>query len=291
MNQVRSTVGNDREDWRLAMQAEVDSLRENNTFEIATSEELRKVHAREILPMKLVTGIKADSLTQQKKKKARAVVCGNFQRKTEGEELYTANADITSVRAVLAASVQLRFGCKVLDVKTAFLNAHLPDSFETVFVRPPQVLVEFGLVAPGTILRAVKAIYGLRISPKAWGLERGRELKKMSFKAKGKTDVFKQSAIDPALGPLRAETQFPRALVQTPLPRERPPSIWPGEPPSAAQSPPPSLDHTASYLAQLGLGLAVLGEQAVHLCELLRIVLAVERLDLEHVAGLGGRGL
>ena len=199
LKQVRSTVGNDREDWRFAMQAEVDSLREHNTFEVATSEELRKVHAREILPMKLATGIKADSLTQQKKKKARAVVCGNFQRKTEGEELYTANADITSVRAVLAASVQRRFGCKVLDVKTAFLNAHLPDSFETVFVRPPQVLVEFGLVAPGTIWRAVKAIYGLRISPKAWGVERDRQLRKMSIDVDGKKYIFHQSHIDPSV--------------------------------------------------------------------------------------------
>ena len=48
LKQVRSTVGHDRESWRLAMQAEVDSLRENDTFEIATPEELRKVHARDI---------------------------------------------------------------------------------------------------------------------------------------------------------------------------------------------------------------------------------------------------
>ena len=106
---------------------------------------------------------------------------------------------MTSVRAVLAASVPKRFGVKVLDVKTAFLNAHLPDSFETVYVRPPQVLAEFGLVAPGTIWRALKAIYGLRISPKAWGVERDRQLRKMSIDVDGKTYIFHQSHIDPSV--------------------------------------------------------------------------------------------
>ena len=173
MKEVRQSVAAEREQWRLAMQAEVDSLRDNSTFEVATSGELRKLKTSDILPMKLVTGIKRDAAAGTEKKKVRAVVCGNFQRKSQHEDLYTANADITSVRAVLAAAAVRRFSTKVLDVKTAFLNANLPDSMETVYVRPPQALVEFGLVAPGTIWRAVKAIYGLRISPKAWGVEKG----------------------------------------------------------------------------------------------------------------------
>ena len=199
LKEVRATVGAQREQWRLAMQAEVQSLVDNRTFEEVGKGELRNVHHRDILPMKLVTGTKRDALAGTEKKKVRAVVCGNFQKKQGAEDLYTANADITSVRAVLAAAVPKKFGIRVIDVKTAFLNAHLPDSFEPVFVRPPQALVEFGLVPPGTVWRALKAIYGLRISPKAWGLERDKELRKMSITHEGQQCHFRQSTIDPSI--------------------------------------------------------------------------------------------
>ena len=99
---------------------------------------------------------------------------------------------------------------KVIDVKTAFLNAHLPDSMETVYVRPPQALIEFGLVAPGTIWRVVKAIYGLRISPKAWGVERDRQLRQMDITVKGTKYLFQQSHIDPPCGSWCAVVSPPR---------------------------------------------------------------------------------
>ena len=83
--------------------------------------------------------------------------------------------------------------------KAAFLNAHLPDTFEPVYVRPPQALVEFGLVPPGTVWRALKAMYGLRISPKAWGLERDKEFRKMPIKHGGHDYHFRQSVIDPSV--------------------------------------------------------------------------------------------
>ena len=105
---------------------------------------------------------------------------------------YTAKADTTSVRAVLAAAVPKKFGIRVIDAKTAFPNAHLPDSFEPVYARPPQALIEFGLVRPGTVWRALKAICGLRISPKAWGLERDKEMRKMTIKHEGAGYHFRQ---------------------------------------------------------------------------------------------------
>ena len=69
MKEVRQSVAAEREQWRLAMQAEVDSLRDNSTFEVATSGELRKLRAADILPMKLVTGIKRDAVAGTEKKK------------------------------------------------------------------------------------------------------------------------------------------------------------------------------------------------------------------------------
>ena len=40
---------------------------------------------------------------------------------------------------------------------------------------PPQALADVGLVPPGTVWKVLKAIYGLRIAPKAWDAERDRE--------------------------------------------------------------------------------------------------------------------
>ena len=169
MREIRQSTGPERDQWRLAMQAEVDSLRDTGSFEAVSAADLKTRKRSEVLPMKLVTGIKHDAATGTSKKKVRAVVCGNFQPKSEGEDLYTANADITSVRTVLAEGAARKMNVKVLDVKTAFLNASLPSSFEAIYVRPPQALVEFGIVEPDTIWRLWKAVYGLRISPKAWG--------------------------------------------------------------------------------------------------------------------------
>ena len=160
------------------MQAEVDSLRDSESFTVVSQAELRKVSFSSILPMKLVTGIKHDAATGASKHKVRAVVCGNFQPKSPNEELYAANADVTSVRAVLAEAANQKMSIKVLDVKTAFLNAHLPGSFEAILVRPPQALVEFGVIPPGTVWKLQKAVYGLRIAPKAWGLERDQAMRK-----------------------------------------------------------------------------------------------------------------
>ena len=51
-------------------------------------------------------------------------------------------------------------------------------------MRPPQALIEFGLAQPGTVWKVLKAIYGLRIAPKAWGVERDKQLQTMEIKVK-----------------------------------------------------------------------------------------------------------
>ena len=83
MRQIRGTVGANREAWRIATQAEVDSLRDNGSYAEASSAELKKPNYRDILPTKLATGAKRDANPAAAKYKARAVVCGNVQRKAE----------------------------------------------------------------------------------------------------------------------------------------------------------------------------------------------------------------
>ena len=78
MKDIRSAIGAERDAWRLAMQAEVDSLRDSESFYTVPKAEAKQLRHASILPMKLV-GAKHDAATGQTKKKVRAVACGNFQ--------------------------------------------------------------------------------------------------------------------------------------------------------------------------------------------------------------------
>ena len=53
---VRAAAGDEREVWRAAMQVEIDSLRENQTYPVAAKEELRNVPIPQYCPHELVGG-------------------------------------------------------------------------------------------------------------------------------------------------------------------------------------------------------------------------------------------
>ena len=112
-----------------------------------------------------------------------------------------ANTDVSRIRVVLAEAAQHPdYGVSSLDVATAFLNAPMPvEEEETVYVRPPMFLEQFGLIKPGTYWKLAKAVYGLRVSPRLWGKERDMQLRKMRFRIKGRMLKAVQSSIDVAL--------------------------------------------------------------------------------------------
>ena len=86
-----------------------------------------------------------------------------------------------------------------MDISTAFLNADLPLVQKRVVVRPPQVMVNYGIVDPNELWVAEKAIYGLRVSPKAWSDYRDEELAKIEVKTKKGKLRLVQSYADPAV--------------------------------------------------------------------------------------------
>ena len=115
--------------------------------------------------------------------------------------IYTANIDITSIRLVLSdVSQDETWGISTLDVKTAFLNADMPtEPAEQVYVAPPAIFVQFGLVKPGTIWKLNEAVYGLRQSPRLWGQPRDKKLRELRIKRKDGNLKLVQSSIDVAL--------------------------------------------------------------------------------------------
>ena len=128
-------------------------------------------------------------------------VCGNFQQTKPTDLFYTANIDISSIRVVLAEAAQHPDdGISSMDVATAFLNAPMPtQESETVYVKPPALLEQFRLIKPGTYRKLTKAVYGLRISPRLWGIERDKQLRQMRFRTKHRVLKAIQSSKDVAL--------------------------------------------------------------------------------------------
>merc|ERR1711867_349856 len=117
LRDVRTSIGKDRQQWKLALEAELQSLMD--TGAIATVKHVPR--NKQILPMKVVLTLKPQPGLTTKKKKARVCVCGNFQQKKPTDLFYTANTDISSIRVVLAEAAQNPdYGISGLDVATAF---------------------------------------------------------------------------------------------------------------------------------------------------------------------------
>eukprot|EP00959_Pyramimonas_sp_CCMP1952_P432125 9049194-Pyramimonas_sp.AAC.1 len=88
--------------------------------------------------------------------KCRGCVCGNFATKDPTEQVWTAQAETSSVMAGLRLAQIRRWSIGKLDIKGAFMYAPLPDDL-LVVVRPPKIWVTLGLVPPDTLWTLRKA--------------------------------------------------------------------------------------------------------------------------------------
>ena len=61
----------------------------------------------------------------------------------------------------------------LFDIHTAFLYAELCEEEDGIIVvTPPTVLVRMGLVQEGIVWVLEEALYGLRVAPKRWSINR-----------------------------------------------------------------------------------------------------------------------
>ena len=126
-SEIRKAIGDDREGWKLAMEAELASFTERQVFTKLTPSEAAKVKGYQLLPMKIVAGSKPPKPGEtQRRRKVRGVVCGNFAPHNEKEDLYAANVDATTVRTCVALAAVHKWSLRAMDVATAFLHAPLP---------------------------------------------------------------------------------------------------------------------------------------------------------------------
>ena len=164
----------DAAQWKLAMDEEMVSLQENNTWTL----EQKPVGVNPI-PVKWVFKIKRD-LGNIERYKARLVAKGFMQKEgIDYNELFAPVSKHTTLRTLLALAAAEDMELRQLDIKTAFLNGELEG---TIYMQQPQGFAEGG---PDVVCHIRKALYGLKQAPRAWNTRLEQELESMGFTASG----------------------------------------------------------------------------------------------------------
>lgn len=162
--------------WKEAIDKELLAIENNGTWNLVEPKpDDVIVDSRWVFVEKNVDG--------QLVKRARLVARGYQQPALDNEDVYAPVARLTTLRVLLAIAVDRDMDIHQLDVKSAFLKSPVSSD---VFLKPPDGLK----VKPGVVCKLVKALYGLRESPKCWNTTINNHLCNLGFK---------RSKVDPCL--------------------------------------------------------------------------------------------
>lgn len=148
----------DRDKWNEAMMNEMYSLIQNETWDIVDPPERST-----LVDCKWVFKVKFDC-ENKKSYRARLVAKGFTQKfGIDYGETFSPVVRHSTLRLLIALSVNIDLDIFHLDVTTAFLHGHLD---ETVFMKQPEGFVKVG--EENKVLKLNKAIYGLKQSSRVW---------------------------------------------------------------------------------------------------------------------------
>jgi hypothetical protein len=160
----------DWDDWKLALDEEMKSLLENDTWELVEREPGMKV-----IPSKWVFKLKRDSEGRINRYKCRLVAGGHRQKYgVDFEETFAPVSKATSLRVLLSIAAYNKWKVHQLDVKTAFLHG---DIDTVVYMQQPEGF-ETG---HNLVCRLKKCLYGLKQAPRAWYEKLSAFLQELGF--------------------------------------------------------------------------------------------------------------
>lgn len=146
--------------WKNAMEEELNSLRENDTFEITTLPE-----GKHPVGGKWVYAIKED-FEGTRRFKARYVAKGYNQVKgIDYKETFAPTANITSIRILMQLVVQNDLIVHQMDVKTAYLHAPIA---EEIYLEQPEGFEVLSDTGEKLVYKLKKSLYGLKQSGRNW---------------------------------------------------------------------------------------------------------------------------
>ena len=132
---------------------------------------------------------------------------GTLKRKVLDLDLYAGGIPADALRAMLIEASERGYLAFILDICNAFLLAPIPEGAKShILLRPPRILEQMQITAPGELWRIERAVYGLRQSPKWWGDYRDSILRGSSWEGVTGRTRFIQSAIEGNVWKLVAES-------------------------------------------------------------------------------------
>jgi hypothetical protein len=144
--------------WRKAMDAEIESIKENNTWELTTLPPGYKS-----IGVKWIYKTKYNERGDIDKHKARLVAKGYTQKHgIDFNEVFAPVARWETIRTVLALAAHNDWKVFQLDVKSAFLHGELT---EDIYVAQP---LGYDNGDKNQVYKLKKALYGLKQAPRAW---------------------------------------------------------------------------------------------------------------------------
>eukprot|EP00438_Fugacium_kawagutii_P029730 Skav214785 [mRNA] locus=scaffold1820:35141:42466:+ [translate_table: standard] len=213
-------VSKNWEVWKPAIDAEVQSmLHEKLAFEVIDEKEEARLKKEAESRGRKIQYIPSSLVFTRKpgenggKRKARWVVCGNYEAKSPDENNFSSGADAVAYRILIWTASRMKWRTVMIDVKAAFLNAEMVQAPEedVILVLPPFLFKEKKYMGEGKKFRPIKAVYGFRRSPKLWGDERDSVLRRMEvWMKKGGKDVrmrLRQMEAEPNLWKIVVEDE------------------------------------------------------------------------------------
>ncbi|SGY77735.1 BQ5605_C005g03711 [Microbotryum silenes-dioicae] len=161
--------------WRLAAQAEFDSLSRDFSAFTPIDESLVPADAR-ILGSRFVFRTKRDQHGQVKSYKGLLVACGDSQRSgIDFDKTFAPVAKFTSIRALLALAAVHGYHIHQADIDKAYLHGKLD---KPLYIRVPD-----GVYMPGKVLQLHRSLYGLRQAGRIWNDEIDSALSALGYTA------------------------------------------------------------------------------------------------------------
>lgn len=146
--------------WKNAMDDEIQSLKENETFKITQLPPGKKA-----VGGRWVYSLKSD-VDGSDKYKARFVAKGYSQKQgIDYEETFSPTADMTTVRVVMQKAVQEDLALHQMDVKTAYLHAPIDRE---IYLEQPEGYEEVSKTGEKLVCKLQKSLYGLKQSGRNW---------------------------------------------------------------------------------------------------------------------------
>jgi hypothetical protein len=148
----------EHECWQNAMQAELQALKENHTWNIVPCPPTVKP-----IGSKWVFSVKLRSDGSLDRYKARLVALGYKQEYgVDYEETFAPVAKMTTVRTILAIAASQSWPLHQMDVKNAFLHG---DIQEEIYMKLPSGMTTS---SPHDVCKLRRSLYGLKQAPQAW---------------------------------------------------------------------------------------------------------------------------